>query len=37
MPIYTLGTHAPKIDPQSWIAPNATVIGQVRLAKNASV
>ena len=37
MPIYTLGTHTPRIDPQSWIAPNATVIGQVRLAKNASI
>lgn len=37
MPIYTLGTHAPRIDPQSWIAPNATVIGQVHLAKNASI
>ena len=37
MPIYTLGTHAPRIDPQSWIAPNAVVIGQVKLAKNASI
>ena len=37
MPIYTLGTHSPQIDPQSWIAPNATVIGQVHLAKNASI
>ena len=37
MPIYTLGTHTPQIDPQSWIAPNATVIGQVYLAKNASI
>ena len=37
MPIYTLGTHTPRIDPQSWIAPNATVIGQVRVAKNASI
>ena len=37
MPIYTLGTHTPQIDPQSWIAPNATVIGDVRLGKNASI
>ena len=37
MPIYTLGTHTPQIDQQSWIAPNATVIGQVRLARNASL
>lgn len=37
MPIYRLGEHTPQIDPQSWIAPSATVIGQVRLARNASV
>jgi carbonic anhydrase/acetyltransferase-like protein (isoleucine patch superfamily) len=37
MPIYRLGEHSPQIDPQSWIAPNATVIGRVQLARNASV
>ena len=37
MPIYCLGTHNPQIDPQSWVAPNATLIGQVHLAKNASI
>ena len=37
MPIYALGALAPQIDPQSWVAPNATVIGQVRLAKNVSI
>ena len=37
MPIYSLGLHAPQIDPQSWIAPNATLIGQVHLARNASI
>ena len=37
MPIYRLGEHTPQIDPQSWIAPNATLIGQVILARNASV
>jgi len=37
MPVYQLGTHAPQIDPQTWIAPNATVIGQVHLAKNVSI
>jgi carbonic anhydrase/acetyltransferase-like protein (isoleucine patch superfamily) len=37
MPIYRLGEHTPQIDPQAWVAPNATVIGQVRLARNASV
>ena len=28
MPIYSLGSLTPQIDPQSWIAPNATVIGR---------
>ena len=37
MPIYALGLHAPQIDPQSWVAPNATLIGQVHLARNASI
>jgi len=37
MPIYALGALAPQIDPQSWVAPNATVIGQVHLAKNVSI
>ncbi|MBS1229831.1 MAG: transferase hexapeptide repeat protein [Proteobacteria bacterium] len=37
MPIYRLGEHTPQIDPQSWIAPNATLIGQVHLARNASI
>lgn len=37
MPIYRLGEHTPQIDPQTWVAPNATLIGQVTLARNASV
>lgn len=37
MPIYSLGEHTPEIDPQCWIAPNATVIGQVHLARNVSI
>ncbi len=37
MPIYQLGTLAPQIDPQSWIAPNATVIAQVVMKKNSSI
>jgi len=37
MPIYALGGKRPQIDPQSWVAPNATVIGDVRLARNASI
>lgn len=37
MSIFALGVRRPQIDPQSWVAPNATVIGDVRLAKNASI
>ncbi len=37
MPVYNLGTQSPQIDPQTWIAPNATVIGQVHLARNVSI
>ena len=37
MPAYALGDLIPQIDPRSWIAPNATVIGQVHLARNVSI
>jgi carbonic anhydrase/acetyltransferase-like protein (isoleucine patch superfamily) len=39
MPIYALDGVAPELpaDGQYWIAPNAVVIGRVRLLKNASV
>lgn len=37
MPVYKLGQRQPQIDPQSWIAPNATVIGAVHLKANASL
>lgn len=37
MPLYSLACRTPRIDPQSWIAPNATVIGDVHLAKDASL
>jgi len=37
MSIYSLGELSPKIDPDSWIAPNATVIGEVEIAKGASI
>jgi len=37
MPVYALGDLVPQIDPQSWVAPNATVIGQVHLARNVSI
>lgn len=35
--IYGLGDLMPDIDPDSWVAPNAAVIGHVRLRAGASV
>ena len=37
MPIFAIGARRPQFDPQSWVAPTAVVIGDVRLARNASV
>jgi carbonic anhydrase/acetyltransferase-like protein (isoleucine patch superfamily) len=37
MPIYALGARRPQIDASAWIAPNAIVIGDVRLGRNASI
>jgi carbonic anhydrase/acetyltransferase-like protein (isoleucine patch superfamily) len=37
MPIYALGADAPDIHPQTWIAPDASVIGLVHLEKNVSI
>jgi len=37
MPLFTLGDKHPQMDSQSWVAPNAMVIGDVRLAKNTSI
>lgn len=37
MPIYTLSDKQPTIDATAWIAPNATVIGDVHLAANSSL
>lgn len=37
MPIYRLGEKAPQLAPSVWIAPSATVIGDVRLAENVSI
>ena len=37
MTIYSLGDRQPSLGNDVWIAPNATVIGDVRLADNASV
>lgn len=37
MPIFNLGEKHPDINPHSWVAPNATIIGDVRLARNVSI
>ena len=39
MAIYALGPHRPELPPEGeyWIAPNATLIGKVKIAKGASV
>ena len=37
MATYSLGDITPEVDAQSWIAPSAEVIGNVRLMRNASV
>jgi len=37
MTIYRIGDKHPRIDPSVWIAPNATVIGDVHLAANVSI
>jgi carbonic anhydrase/acetyltransferase-like protein (isoleucine patch superfamily) len=37
MPIYKIDQKTPQIAPSAWIAPNATVIGDARLAENVSI
>jgi len=37
MPIYSLGDRQPVLGHEAWVAPNATVIGDVRLGENASI
>ena len=37
MAIYTLGDRQPVLGHEAWVAPNATVIGDVRLGDNASI
>jgi carbonic anhydrase/acetyltransferase-like protein (isoleucine patch superfamily) len=37
MTVYAIGAKHPQLDPSVWIAPNATVIGDVRLRKNVSI
>ena len=35
--ILTVNGHAPNLDPQSWVAPNATVVGHVTAGPKASI
>ena len=35
--IYNFEGHIPKIDPDSWVASNAVIIGKVELKKNSNV
>ncbi|OQA32692.1 MAG: Galactoside O-acetyltransferase [Betaproteobacteria bacterium ADurb.Bin341] len=37
MPVYALGDLCPQLGNKVWVAPNATVIGDVQLADNVSV
>lgn len=37
MPLYRLGDKQPQVGHNAWIAPNATVIGNVHLGANASI
>jgi carbonic anhydrase/acetyltransferase-like protein (isoleucine patch superfamily) len=37
MAIYSLGDHRPVLGREAWVAPNATVIGDVRLGDEASI
>lgn len=37
MPLFTIDERRPQLGTGAWVAPNATVIGDVRLAENASV
>ena len=35
--IYDVNGHTPKIDPNSWVASNAVIIGKVELRKNSNI
>jgi len=37
MTLYALGAHKPQIHPDTWVAPDANLIGQVVLEEGASV
>ncbi len=35
--IYDFKGHTPKLDPYSWVAPNAVIIGKVELKKDSNI
>ena len=35
--IYDFEEHTPKLDPNSWVAPTAVIIGRVELKKNSNI
>jgi len=37
MPIYSIGKKTPDINQTAWVAPDATVVGDVKLGANSSV
>ncbi len=37
MPLYAFEDHAPTVSPSAWIAPTATLVGDVRVEDDASV
>lgn len=37
MPVYRLEARVPTVDEEAWVAPGATVVGDVRLAADTSV
>jgi len=37
MPLFSLGEKKPQLGDDAWVAPNATVIGDVRLGANTSI
>lgn len=37
MPLITVESHAPQVDPTAWIAPGAVVAGQVRLGPQVGI
>ena len=37
MPLFRLGVRQPQLGENAWVAPNATVIGDVHLGANASI